>query len=70
VHVDENLAKATIGIISCSKVDLLTADARLKGIAAAPVGEAFALPKPGDTGGRRPLPASFLIFVGVGLLQR
>src|SRR5260370_8193688 len=31
-HVDENLAEATIGIISGSEVDLLTADARLLGV--------------------------------------
>jgi hypothetical protein len=40
VHVDENLAETTIGIISCSEVDLLTANARLLGLAVAPVGEA------------------------------
>ena len=68
VHVDENRAQATIGIISGSEVDLLTADARLLGVAAGPVGEAFALRKPGDRGGRMPVPS--LIFVGVGLLQR
>jgi hypothetical protein len=70
VHVDEYLAEATIGIISGSEVDLLTADARLLGIAAAPVGEAFALRKPGDRGGGRPLPVLGPIFVGVGLLKR
>ena len=70
MHVDENLAEATIGIISCSEVDLLTADARLLGVAVAPVGEAFALWEPGDTGGRRPLPVPSLIFVGVGLLGK
>ena len=56
MHVDEYLAEATIGIISGSEVDLLTADARLLGIAAAPVGEAFALRKPGDQG-RQEAPA-------------
>src|ERR1700734_3302112 len=65
-HVDENLAEATIGIISCSEVDLLTADARLLGVAVAPVGEAFALRKPGDRGGGRPLPVPSLIFVESG----
>jgi hypothetical protein len=65
-HVDENLAQATIGIISGSEVDLLTADA---GVAVAPVGEAFALRKPSGRGGRRLLPVPSLIFVGVGLLQ-
>jgi hypothetical protein len=67
VHVDENLAEATIGIISCSGVDLLTANARLLGVAVAPVGEAFALRKPGDRGGGRPLPVRSLIFMGVAL---
>ena len=67
MHVDEDLDEATIGIISGSEVDLLTADARLLGVAAAPVGEAFASRKPGDRGGRRPLPVPSLIFVGVGL---
>jgi hypothetical protein len=66
VHVDENLAEATIGIISCSEVDLLTADARLLGVAVAPVGEAFALRKPGDRGGGRPLPVPSLIFMESG----
>jgi hypothetical protein len=47
-----------VDIISCSEVDLLTADARLLGVAATPVGEAFASRKPGDRGGRRPLPVS------------
>jgi hypothetical protein len=42
VHVDENLAEATAGIISGSEVDLLTTDARLLGVAIAPVGEALA----------------------------
>ena len=70
VHVDENRAQATIGIISGSEVDLLTGDARLLGVAAGPVGEAFALRNPGDRGGRRLLPVPYLIFVGVGLLQR
>ena len=68
VHVDENLAEATIGIISCSEADLLTTDPRLLGVASAPVGETFALRKPGDRGGRRPLLVPPLIFVGVGLL--
>jgi hypothetical protein len=70
VHVDENLAEATAGIISGSEVDLLTADARLLGVAIAPVGEALALRKPGVRGGGRPPPVLWLIFVGVGLLQR
>jgi hypothetical protein len=56
VHVDENLAEVTIGIISGSAVDLLTADARLLGVAVAPVGEAFALWKLGYRGARRPCP--------------
>jgi hypothetical protein len=66
VHVDENLAKATIGIISCSEVDLLTADARLLGVAVAPVGEPFALRRSGDRGGGRSLPVVSLIVVGAG----
>jgi hypothetical protein len=70
VHVDENRAQATIGIVSGSEVDLLTADARLLGVAAAPVREAFALRKPGDRGGGRPLPVPSLIFVGVGFLGK
>jgi hypothetical protein len=70
VHVDENLAEATAGIISGSEVDLLTADARLLGVAIASVGEALALRKPGDRAGGRPLPVLWLIFVGVGLLRR
>jgi hypothetical protein len=70
VHVDENLAEATIGIISCSEVDLLTADARLLGVAVAPVGEALALRKLGDRRGGRPLPVPSLIFAGVGLLGK
>jgi hypothetical protein len=69
VHVDENLAEA-IGIISVSEVDLQTADPRLLGVTATPVGEAFAMRKPGDRGGRRPLPVPSLIFVGVGLLGK
>jgi hypothetical protein len=70
VHVDENLTEATIGTISCSEIDLLTANARLLGVAVAPVGEAFALRKPGDRGGGRPLPVPSLIFVGVGFLGK
>ena len=66
MHVDENLAEATIGIISCSEVDLLTADARLLGVAVTPVGEAFALRRSGDRGSGRPLPVPSLIVVGVG----
>jgi hypothetical protein len=54
VHVDENLAEATVGIISGSEVDLLTADARLLGVAIAPVREALALRKPGDRAPARP----------------
>ena len=58
MSVDENLAEATIGIISGSEVDLLTADARLLGVTAAPVGKTFALRKPGDRGGGGPCPSS------------
>jgi hypothetical protein len=61
VHVDENLAEATIGIISCSEVDLLTGDAGLLIVAVASARKAFALWKPG---GRLP-PLPFLIFAGV-----
>jgi len=64
VHVDENLAEATGGIISGSEVDLLTADAGLLIVAVASVREAFALWKPGGRRDRRPLPFPFLIFVG------